>query len=240
MNLNGKIILVVGGAAGIGAATAALCTERGATVIVADVDADTGSRTAAQLGTAFIPVDVTSEESVLAMARQIEMTYHRLDVLVQTAGILKGAYIPLEEFPSEMFRSVWEVNVLGMFHCLKYAQPLLKQSGKGVALLLTSPAAVLPSSSLAYGSSKGGVSGFGITAAQKLAGDGIRVNLVAPGGIDTGMKRSVIEEDARRRGLDPKQALAETKLGTPEGVAKVLAWLCSDDADYVRGLISTL
>ena len=239
MDLSGKVILVVGGAAGIGAATALLCAERGAKVIVADRDAELGGQTAAACGGTFIGVDVTDEASVQTMAAQIDQQFGQLHVLVQTAGILRGAYIPLEEFTSEMFRNVWEVNVMGMFLCLKYATHLLKQSGHGVALLLTSPAAHLPSSSLAYGSSKGGVSGFGTTAAQKLADEGIRVNLVAPGGINTAMKRSVIEEDARRRGMDPDQVLANTKLGTPEGVAKVLAWLCSDDADYVRGLVST-
>jgi NAD(P)-dependent dehydrogenase (short-subunit alcohol dehydrogenase family) len=229
MDLTGKTILVVGGAAGIGAATAVLCAQRGAQVIVADLDTEAGLQIAASTGGLFLPVDVTDEASVQSMVNEVAMRYLKLDVLVQTAGILQGAYTPLEEFTSEMFRYVWEVNVMGMFLCLKYTQPLLKQSGKGVALLLTSPA----------GSSKGGVSGLGITAAQKLSEDGIRVNLVAPGGINTAMKRSVIAEDARRRGIDQDQALSGSNLGTPEGVANVLAWLCSDDADYVRGLVST-
>ncbi len=239
MDLTGKIILVVGGAAGIGAATATVCAERGAAVLIADLDEDAGRQIAARAGATFIPVDVTNEASVQTMAAQVEKAYGQLHVLVQTAGILLGAYMPIEELTSEMFRSVWEVNVTGTFLCLKYTVPLLKRSRKGVVLLLSSPAANLPSSSYAYGASKGGVQAFGIAAAQKLGEEGIRVNLVAPGGIDTGMKRSVIAVDAQKRGVDYEKSVANSNLGAPEGVAKVLAWLASDEADYVRGLVST-
>lgn len=90
--------------------------------------------------------------------------------------------------------------------------------------------------------SKGGVSALGTTMAGKLASQGIRVNVLFPGGINTFMKRSVIEEDARRKGQDPQAALnaaTQTGMGEPEGVAKVLAFLVSDEADYVRGSVST-
>ncbi len=239
MDLNGKVILVVGGAAGIGGATVALCAARGATVVAADLDEAQGRQTAAQAGASFIQVDVTDEASVQALARQVEQEHGRVDVLIQTAGILLGAYTPIEELSAETFEKVWRVNVTGTFLCLKYTTPLLKRSSKAVVLLFSSPAANLPSSSYAYGASKGGVQAFGIAAAQKLGEAGIRVNLIAPGGIDTGMKRSVIAEDARRRGTDYDKAIASSNLGAPEGVAKVLAWLASDDADYVRGLVAT-
>jgi NAD(P)-dependent dehydrogenase (short-subunit alcohol dehydrogenase family) len=239
MDLTGKIILVVGGAAGIGAATAILCAERGAQVLIADLDEQAGKPIAARSGATFFPVDVTDDASVQAMAAQVEKAYGRLDVLVQTAGILLGAYTPIEELTAETFDKVWRVNVSGTFLCLKYTTPLLKRSSKGVVLLFSSPAANLPSSSYAYGASKGGVQAFGIAAAQKLGESGIRVNLVAPGGIDTGMKRSVIAVDAQKRGIDYEKAVANSGLGAPEGVAKVLAWLASDQADYVRGVVST-
>ena len=103
--------------------------------------------------------------------------------------------------------------------------------------MFSSPAANLPSSSYAYGASKGGVQAFGIAAAQKLGEEGIRVNLVAPGGIDTAMKRAVIAVDAQKRGLDYEKAVATSNLGAPAGVAKVLAWLASDEARNVNGAI---
>ncbi len=237
--LKDRIILIVGGAAGIGAATAHLCTERGASVLIADLDESVGKQTAAQAGAIFIPVDVTDETSVKSMAAQVKKEHGRLDVLIQTAGILLGAFTPIEELSAETFAKVWQVNVTGTFLCLKYTTPLLKRSPNGVVLLFSSPAANLPSSSYAYGASKGGVQAFGIAAAQKLGDEGIRVNLVAPGGIDTGMKRSVIAIDAQKRGIDPEKAVTNSNLGTPDGVAKVLAWLASDEADYVRGIVST-
>jgi NAD(P)-dependent dehydrogenase (short-subunit alcohol dehydrogenase family) len=108
-------------------------------------------------------------------------------------------------------------------------------------VLVSSQAATGGSSSFAYGASKGGVHNLGITLANALAADNIRVNVLAPGNIDTQMKRSVIEADVLRKGAAEtmEQAVAEARLGAPPGMAKVLAWLASDDADYVRGVITT-
>jgi NAD(P)-dependent dehydrogenase (short-subunit alcohol dehydrogenase family) len=237
--LTNKVILVVGGAAGIGRATAELCAARGAAVIVADRDAIAGAAVAAAFGGLFVPVDVTDAASVQALMAAIAAKYGRLDALIQAAGILKGAYTPVDEFPLETWLAVMDVNVTGSFLCAKHATPLLKQAGGGVIVLISSGAAVGGSSSVAYGASKGGVNGLGITLAQKLAPEGIRVNVVMPGNIDTGMKRSVIVAEAEKSGKPLADALAASRLGTPEGVAKILAWLVSDDADYVRGMIST-
>ncbi|MEZ4683305.1 MAG: SDR family oxidoreductase [Caldilineaceae bacterium] len=241
MNLQNQTILVVGGATGIGQATAQLCAERGATVIVADFNADAGAATAQTIGGTFMPVDVTDEGSIQGLSDQINQRYGKLDGLIQTAGILKGAYLSIEEFESALFRQVLDVNTVGSFLCAKYAVPLLKQGQQPVIILISSPAAYGVSSSYAYAVSKGGVSALGTTMAGKLAPEGIRVNVVFPGGINTEMKRSVIEADAVRQGQDPQAALAAQSggLGDPAGVAKVLAWLVSDEAAYVRGAIHT-
>jgi len=241
MDLKSKIILVVGGGSGIGRATVALCAERGAAVIVADKDEAAGQSAASAAGGVFIPVDVSSEDSVKALYARIEADYARLDVLLHTAGILLGAHVPLDEFTSDTYRKVWEINTLGTFLSAKYAAPLLRRSSRGVLVLVSSAAATGGSSSFAYGASKGGVHNLGITLTNALAADNIRVNVVAPGNIDTAMKRSVIEAEVQRKGQPEKfeQAVADSKLGTPEGMAKVLAWLASDDAEYVRGVVST-
>ena len=240
-NLNGKIVLVVGGAAGIGRAAAQLCAERGAQVIIADFDKQAGADAARAIGAAFLPVNVTDETSVQALFSDIEKTFGRLDVLLHTAGILKGAYVPLDEFSLETFRSVLDVNTVGSFLCAKTAAPLLRKAEKGVIVLVSSGAATGGSSSFAYGTSKGGVNSLGIVLANALAADHIRVNVVAPGNIDTAMKRSVIEADLNRQGKagEIEQAVVTAGLGNPAGVASILAWLASDDADYVRGLIVT-
>jgi NAD(P)-dependent dehydrogenase (short-subunit alcohol dehydrogenase family) len=239
--LTNKTILIAGGATGIGRATAELCAQRGARVIIADFNATEGQAAAQATGGTFIQVDVTDEASVRAMCAQIATSHGRLDGLATTAGILKGAYVALEDLDSAVFKQVIDVNTVGSFLCAKHAAPLLKKSAAPVIVLVSSPAAHATSSSIAYAASKGGVSALGITLAGKLAPEGIRVNVLFPGGINTAMKRSVIEEDARRQGRDPQAALAsaEGDLGDPAGVAKVLAFLLSDEAEYVRGAVST-
>lgn len=239
MSLAGKVVAVVGGAAGIGRATAELCAQRGAQVIVADVDATEGKAAAAAIGAAFVPVDVTDETAVQACFDVVGRAPGRLDALVQTAGVLEGAYVPIEALGRDTFRRVWDVNVTGSFLCAKHAVPLLRKAGGGVIVLVSSGAATGGSSSYAYGSSKGGVSALGVTLARKLAPDGIRVNVVAPGNISTRMKLGVIEAEGRQRGIPVDRLVEEASLGRPEGVARVLAWLASDDADYVRGTITT-
>ncbi len=239
--LQSKVILVVGGAAGIGRATVELCAQRGATVILADID-EKGGQAAAQAASArYLPVNIADEQSVRALYAQIAADYGRLDVLLHCAGILLGAYVPLDDFAGETFRKVWEINTLGSFLSAKYAVPLLRKSARGVMVLVSSLAATGGSSSFAYGASKGGVHNLGITLAAALAGDNIRVNVLAPGNIDTHMKRSVIEAEVLRTGTPEKmeQAVAEAKLGEPPGMARVLAFLASDEADYVRGVITT-
>lgn len=237
MDLTGKIIAVVGGATGIGKATAEICAARGAQVFVADFNEVEGQATANGIGATYLKVNVTDEASVAAAFATIAERHGRLDGLVQTAGILKGAFVAIEDFTAEMFRQVYDVNVTGSFLCAKHAAPLMKKNGKGVIVLISSAAAYGASSSFAYGSSKGGVTSLGITMQAKLADDNIRVNTVHPGSIATRMKISVIEEEARLFGKPGSHGSA--KLGEPEGVGKLLAWLVSDDADYVRGALHT-
>jgi NAD(P)-dependent dehydrogenase (short-subunit alcohol dehydrogenase family) len=241
MDLKPKVILVVGGASGIGRATVELCTERGATVILADIDQQSGNLIAQSSNARFMPVNVAEEDSVKALYAQIDADYDHLDVLLHCAGVLLGAYVPLDDLASATFHNVWEINTLGSFLSAKYAAPLLRKAGKGIIVLVSSAAATGGSSSFAYGASKGGVHSLGIVLANALAGDNIRVNVLAPGNIDTQMKRSVIAADVRRKGQPEEfeKAVAASNLGTPQGMARVLAWLASDDADYVRGVIAT-
>jgi len=239
MMLEKKIILAVGGAQGIGRATAKLCSARGGQVIIADIDPAAGTQTASEIGSTFIMVNVADETSVQNMISLINHAYGRLDVLIQTAGILSGAYTPLDEFTVETFRAVLDVNITGSFLCVKHCVPLMKKAGGGVVILTSSDAAISGSPSYAFGTSKGGISSFAISIAHMLEQDNIRVNVIAPGNIDTGMKRSLLAIDAERRGANFEQVVREAKLGTPDGVAKVIAWLASDDANYVRGIINT-
>lgn len=233
MNLQNKTIVIVGGATGIGRATAFLCRDLGATVIIADISQPV------DWDSLFFPVDVTDEGKVRSLFNQIMNQFGHIDALVQTAGILKGQFTSLDELDVATFRQVIDINVTGSFLCAKYAAPLLRKGRKPVIILLSSGAATGGSSSLAYGSSKGGVNGLFVTLANRLAAENIRVNVVSPGNIDTPMKRSVIQVDADRRGVDLQSAMEESHLGSPDGVAKVIAFLVGDDADYVRGIVTT-
>ena len=114
---------------------------------------------------------------------------------------------------------MWEINTLGSFLSAKYAAPLLRKAGKGAIVLVSSAAATGGSSSFAYGASKGGVHNLGITLANALAADNIRVNVLAPGNIDTAMKRSVIEAEVARKGQPEKfeQAVADQQAGHAAG-----------------------
>jgi NAD(P)-dependent dehydrogenase (short-subunit alcohol dehydrogenase family) len=157
-----------------------------------------------------------------------------LDVLICAAGVLQGQFLQPEEFPLETFELVMDVNVKGTFLCTKAATPLLAAS-KGVMILIASGAGVTGgSSSIAYGTSKGGVNGMGMTLAGHLAPRGIRVNVVCPGGIATEMKLGVIQTQAERQGKDFDNLVAASELGDPIGVARLLAFLASSEADYVR------
>ncbi len=235
MNLQGKTILIVGGATGIGKATVEICKAAGATVEFADFNEAAGVETAQQTGATFRQVDVTSESSVAALFKAVGEAHGKLDALIQTAGVLKGAFIDVENFDVAMFKNVIDVNLVGSLLSAKYGVPLLKRGSKPVIVLVSSGAAVNGSSSYAYGASKGGVNTLGITLANKLAGV-VRVNVVMPGNIDTAMKRTVIDEQMAKFGGGDQQGL---DLGVPAGVGRVLAWLASDEADYVRGMITT-
>jgi NAD(P)-dependent dehydrogenase (short-subunit alcohol dehydrogenase family) len=235
--LHDKVVLIVGGAMGIGLASAALCVQRGAQVVIADFQADAGQRAAAEIGADFVQVNVADEASVSALCEQVRARHGKLNALVQTAGVLRGPFVDIADFSADLFRSVFDINVTGSFLCAKHATPLLKAAGGGVIVLFSSQAATSASSSYAYGASKGAVTSLAITMAAKLAPDNIRVNVIAPGNIDTAMKRGVIDAEVALKGAGAEQA--KLTLGNADGIAKVVAFLVSDDADYIRGVVIT-
>ena len=243
--LNGHVSVITGAAGGIGAATARVLAQRGARVVVADVLDAEGEGVVVGIrdegGEArYTHTDVTSETQCARLMGQTIDAYGRIDSLVCCAGILRGSMIPVEEMDESVFEAVLDVNLKGCFRCVKHAVPHLRATGRGFIVLIASGAGVRgPSSSFAYGASKGGVHGLSLTLAARLEPEGIRVHAVCPAAIDTPLLRRSLAERAEALGETVDEAALADRLGDPVGVCQVLAFLVSPDADYVRGTVFT-
>ena len=243
--LGGKVVAITGGARGIGGATARLAAQDGASVVIGDVLDAEGEETAAAIEAdggrcLYMHADVSQEDECARLMSAAVEHFGRLDALIACAGIMRGAYKEVDELDLATFAQVADANVQGMFLSVKHAVPHLKAAGGGVILCLSSGAGVRGgSSSVAYGASKAGVHGLTLVLQPRLAPDNIRVHAICPGSIATPLKLENVADGARSQGQSPDEAIAAAKLGSPEGVAQVLTWLVSDEADYVRGTIFT-
>lgn len=243
--LDGKVAVITGGARGIGGATSIRFAANGARVVIGDLLEAEAQETITAIKSGggdaiFVRTDVTQEEDCRRLSATAVERFGRLDTIVTCAGILHGAYTSLEDLDLEVFDRVQSVNVRGTFLAVKHAVPHLKAAGGGVVLCISSGAGVRgPSSSIAYGTSKAGVHGLVMTLQPRLEANGIRAHAICPGNIDTVLKRENVADAARAAGRDIPQALASAGLANPDGVAKVLAFLASDDAEFVRGTIFT-
>lgn len=245
MRLLNKTILITGGATGIGRAAALEMAREGGAILIADRNAEDALSTVSDITAAggharFVSCDVTREEEVRSAVQAARDWRGALHGLVTAAGILQGAFQMIEELDLTVLERVMDVNLIGTFLACKYAAPLLAGSGGGVILCIASGAGIRgPSSSLAYGASKAGVQGLCYTLERQLAPRGIRLNVVCPGSVDTPLKRQNVRDGAVARGEDPETAVMSARLVDPAGVAKILTFLASSDADYLLGTVFT-
>lgn len=240
MEFAGKVAVVTGAAAGIGRATAIEFARRGASVVVADLDRDRGEEAVGVIRRAggaalFVDVDVSDEPSVREMVRSAVSAFGRLDVLVNNAGIAsKQSSTPLHELPVEAFDKIMAVNVRGVFLGMKHAVPEMLKLGKGAIVNVSSVhGARAAGGDPSYPTSKHAVVGLTRAAALTYATRGIRINSIGPGVIKTEMAAPAMSDPqtaAWLLGETPMRRFAE-----PEEVAKVIAFLCSDDASYITG-----
>ncbi|MGQ4554870.1 SDR family oxidoreductase [Halobellus sp. GM3] len=235
------VAAVTGSGSGIGRTTAIEFADRGASVLVTDVDVDGGEETVAQIEDAggearFLEVDVTDPDATQEMVDVAVEAYGRLDYAFNNAGI-GGAQTPVTEYDSDDWRSVIDVNLVGVFNCMKpeIAQ-MQTQDGGGVVVNNSSILGQVGfEASSGYVAAKHGVLGLTKTAALENGETGVRVNAVCPGFIETPLLESggITSDPEMRKQIEGLHAM--NRLGTPQEVADAVCWLCDDEASFVTG-----
>jgi NAD(P)-dependent dehydrogenase (short-subunit alcohol dehydrogenase family) len=237
MELEGKRTLVTGAARGLGLAIATLFTERGARVALADLDRAAVDEAVAELGGGSLALqcDVTKPQDVQMAIAETVAAFGGLDVMVNNAGIEIGK--PLPETSDEEFAQLMAVNVGGVFYGIKYSVPELAQT-RGCIINMSSVAGLdgVPLLGV-YCASKAAVIRLTQTAAIELREAGIRVNAICPSFIQTEMVDRLVApfEAATGANFNDLAAQAQGRLGTPEEVAEMAAFLASDDASFING-----
>ena len=239
--LEGKISLVTGAASGIGRATALAMAREGATVVVSDINADGGEETLSAIKERggdgmFVYADVSRADDAAALIGQVVSAYGRLDCAHNNAGVEGFMAGRLHEYPEDQWDRLISINLKGVWLCMKYEIPQMLEQGGGAIVNTGSIAGLVGSRRMsAYSASKHAVVGLSKTAALEYARDGIRVNAVCPGMIDTPLMDRLIEgrEAAYEAAIPLRQPIG--RLGTPEEIAESVTWLCSDAASMVTG-----
>jgi NAD(P)-dependent dehydrogenase (short-subunit alcohol dehydrogenase family) len=237
LSMAGKVALVTGGAKGMGAAHSRLMAERGAAVIIADVD-PAGEALAAELrakgaDARYVHLDVTSEKDWLAAVEGAMKAHGKVNVLVNNAGV--AVLKALDESTVEEFDFVFGVNMKGVFLGCKHILPAMKAAGGGSIINISSASgmkALMPQLSL-YTASKGAVRMFSKAAAWEYTPHNIRVNSVYPGLIETALNAEYLKDPATR-----KMMLGNTMFDRPglcDEVAEAVAFLASDASSYMTG-----
>jgi NAD(P)-dependent dehydrogenase (short-subunit alcohol dehydrogenase family) len=237
--LDGKVALVTGGSSGIGRATALACAREGVKVVVADVQVKGGEETVGMIREAggeaiFVRTDVSKADEVEAMVNKAKKTYGRLDWACNIAGI-EGIMASTVNCTEENWDSTININLKGMWLCMKYEiSQMLKQGGGAIVNMASAAGLIGLQGFPAYCASKGGIIQLTRVAALEYAKAGIRVNAVCPGVIRTPMVERVTgnmpEAEAQFTALEPIG-----RMGTPEEIAEAVVWLCSDAASFVTG-----
>ena len=242
--VEGKVALVTGGASGIGRATALTFAREGAKLVIADLNEEGGQQTVHMIkeqggDATFVQIDVTQVTAVETLFSKAVETYGRLDCAHNNAGISGGGRALTADYSEDTWHQVIAVNLTGVWLCMKYEISQMLHQGGGVIVNTASVAGLIGGRGLAaYVASKHGVVGLTKTAALEYAQQGIRVNCVCPGVIQTPMTERGLSNAERRARIIASEPMG--RVGTPEEIAEAVVWLCSDAASFVTGHTMTV
>lgn len=237
--LAGKVAIITGAAQGIGRSFALKFAAEGARVAVADLNAAKGEEVAAQIraggGEAImVAVDVADDESTRAMAREVSEHFGRIDALLNNASIFSTIRMgPFDEITPHEWRSLMEVNLTGSFFCCQAVAPALRAAQGGAIVNISSGTVLMGRAGYAhYVTSKAGIIGMTRALANELGGDGVRVNAIMPGSVETEVPRDTVTPE-QARAIVGRQALAQRL--RPEDIVGTAVFLASDESALMTG-----
>jgi NAD(P)-dependent dehydrogenase (short-subunit alcohol dehydrogenase family) len=232
--LNGRVAVVTGGASGIGLASVRRLAGEGARVVVADLNSEAGKRAADEVSGLFVRADVTDPEAVERLFAVAHREYGSVDIAFNNAGISPPEDDSILDTGLEAWRRVQEVNLTSVYLCCKAAIPYMRRQGKGSIINTASFVAVMgaATSQISYSASKGGVLSMSRELGVQFAREGIRVNALCPGPVNTPLLRELFAKDAERA----QRRLVHVPMGRfaePEEIAAAVAFLASDDSSFI-------
>ncbi|SEG89245.1 NAD(P)-dependent dehydrogenase, short-chain alcohol dehydrogenase family [Actinacidiphila yanglinensis] len=232
--LDGRVAVITGAGSGIGLASARRLAAEGARVVCVDVDETTGDAAAKEVGGLFVRADVTDEAAVRAVFDTAVERYGRLDIAFNNAGISPPEDDSILTTGLEAWRRVQEVNLTSVYLCCKYAIPHMQRQGKGSIINTASFVAVMgaATSQISYSASKGAVLSMSRELGVQFAREGIRVNALCPGPVNTPLLQELFAKDPERAA----RRLVHIPLGRfaePEELAASVAFLASDDSSFI-------
>ncbi|MEU9075862.1 3-oxoacyl-ACP reductase [Kitasatospora sp. NPDC048538] len=232
--LDGRVAVITGAGSGIGLATARRFAQEGAKVVCVDLDAETGAKAANEVDGLFIQADVTDEQAVSALFQRVADAFGRVDIAFNNAGISPPDDDSILTTGLDAWKRVQEVNLTSVYLCCKYAIPHMQRQGKGSIINTASFVAVMgaATSQISYSASKGGVLAMSRELGVQFAREGIRVNALCPGPVNTPLLQELFAKDPERAA----RRLVHIPLGRfaePEEIAAAVAFLASDDSSFM-------
>lgn len=232
--LDGRVAVVTGGASGIGLAAVRRLASDGAKIVIGDVDPDAGKAAADEVGGLFVPTDVTSETDVASLLAAADDAHGAIDIAFNNAGISPPDDDSILDTDLDAWRRVQDVNLTSVYLCCKAVIPYMQRQGRGSIINTASFVAVMgaATSQVSYTASKGGVLAMSRELGVQFAREGIRVNALCPGPVNTPLLKELFAKDPEKA----ERRLVHVPMGRfaePEEIAAAVAFLASDDASFI-------